>query len=317
MLEVRKLLEENPWSQVGAPAIAWELEKLGAVAPPERTIERIVARAGATKRQRPGRRQSKGIPYPAPCARRAGDVVQVDLVGPRHLDGGVRFHALNQIDVASHHAGIEIVEDRGDERVLVALHAMWCRHGVPRRIQFDNGGPFVSPTGLGEVARVCLRQGTTPVFIPPREPWRNGTIERFNDTFDQRFFRQERFTGVEHLTERAGAFERFHNAQHRYSATRGLAPDETPTVSKPRTPIALDQLPAGWPKRGTVEFIRFIRSDHKLRILGRAILMPDGSAYQYVTATLDLAIAADEHNLLISNDQGELLTTGRMPTPGR
>ena len=106
VLEVRKLLEENPWAQVGAPAIAWELEKLGAVAPPERTIERIVARAGATRRRRSGRRQSKGIPYPAPCARQAGDVVQVDLVGPRHLDGGVRFHALNQIDVASHHAGI-------------------------------------------------------------------------------------------------------------------------------------------------------------------------------------------------------------------
>jgi len=34
------------------------------------------------------------------------------LVGPRHLDGGVRFHALNQIDVASHHAGIEIVTGR-------------------------------------------------------------------------------------------------------------------------------------------------------------------------------------------------------------
>ena len=150
------------------------------------------------------------------------------------------------------------MEDRGDERVLVALHAMWCRHGVPRRIQFDNGGPFVSPTGLGEVARVCLRQGTTPVLIPPREPWRNGTIERFNDTFDQRFFRQERFTCVEHLTERAGAFERFHNAQHRYTATRGLAPDETPIASKPRLPIAIDQLPAGWPKRGTVEFIRFV-----------------------------------------------------------
>ena len=53
----------------------------------------------------------------------------------------------------------------------------------------------------------------------------------------------------------------------------------------------------------------------KLKILGRAIPMPDGSAYQYVTATLDLAIAADQNNLLISNDQGELLTTGRLPTP--
>ena len=204
VLEVRKRLEANPWAQVGAPAIAWELSKLGAVVPPERTIEEILERAGATKRQRPGRRASKGIPYPAPAARRAGEVVQVDFVGSRHLDGGVRFHALNQIDVASHHAGIEIIEDRSDRTVLVALHALWGRYGVPGRIQFDNGGLFVAPSGLGEVVRVCLRQGTTPVFVAPREPWRNGTIEHFNDTFDKRFFRQERFADVEALTERAG-----------------------------------------------------------------------------------------------------------------
>jgi hypothetical protein len=137
VLEVRSRLEENPWAQVGAPAIAWELSKLGAVVVAERTIEEILERAGATKRQRPARRASKGIPYPAPPARLAGEVVQVDLVGPRHLAGGVRFHALNQIDVASHHAGIEIVSDRSDRTVLVALHALWGRHGVPARIQVD------------------------------------------------------------------------------------------------------------------------------------------------------------------------------------
>ena len=316
VLEVRARLEENPWAQVGAPAIAWELEKLGARVPPQRTIEEILERAGVTRRERPTRRASKGIPYPAPVAGRAGDVVQVDLVGPRHLDGGARFHALNQIDVASHRAGIEIVEDRGDERVLAALHALWGRHGVPRRIQFDNGGPFISPTGIGEVVRVCLHQGATPVFVPPREPWRNGTIEHFNDTFDRRFFRQERFSDIGHLSQRAGAFERFHNAQHRYSATRGLAPDQTATTTK-RTPRQPAELPAGWPDRGRVEFIRFIRSDHKLRILGRAIPMPDGSAYRYVTATLDLALPAGEHNLLVCDDQGELLTTGRLSTPAR
>lgn len=316
VLEVRARLEENPWAQVGAPAIAWELSKLGARVPPQRTIEEILERAGATRRERPARRVSKGIPYPAPVARQAGDVVQVDLVGPRHLDGGARFHALNQIDVASHHAGIEIVEDRGDERVLAALHALWGRHGVPRRIQFDNGGPFISPTGIGEVVRVCLHQGATPVFVPPREPWRNATIEHFNDTFDKRFFRHERFSDLGHLSERARAFERFHNAQHRYSATRGLAPDETATTTK-RAPRQPAELPAGWPDRGRVEFIRFIRSDHKLRILGRAIPMPDGSAYQYVTATLDLALPTGEHNLLVCDDHGELLTTGRLSTPAR
>jgi putative transposase len=314
VLAVRERVEENPWAQVGAPAIAWELEKLGAVVPPLRTIERILERAGATERRRPGRRVSKGIPYPAPTAKRPGDVVQVDLVGPRHLDGGVRFHALNQIDVASHQAGIEIVEDRADERVIDALQALWSRFGVPRRAQFDNGGPFVAPTGVGEVVRVLVHQGVTPVFVPPREPWRNGTIEHFNDTFDKRFFRQERFSDRTQLADRAGAFERFHNAQHRYRATQGRAPDETASAAQ-RAPRPLAEIPAGWPARGRVEFIRFIRSDHKLRLLGRAIAMPDGTAYQYLTATLDLALT-DQHNLLVSNDHGELITTARLPHPG-
>jgi hypothetical protein len=142
-----------------------------------------------------------------------------------------------------------------------------------------------------------------------REPWRNGTIEHFNDTFDKRFFRQERFTGLEHLSERASAFERFHNSQHRYSATHGRAPDESDPAAK-RAPRAAEQIPAGWPKDGKVEFIRFIRSDQRLRVLGRAIPMPDHSAYQYVTATLDLYLIGQD-NLLISDTDGELLTTAR------
>jgi hypothetical protein len=315
VLEVRARLEANPWAQVGAPAIAWELTKLGARVPPARTIERILARAGATRRERPGRRSSKGVPYPAPACERRGDVVQVDLIGPRHLDGGARFHALCQIDVCSHHAGIEIIIDRVDARVLAALARLWDRHGVPRRIQFDNGGPFTAPTGVGEVVRVCLHQGATPVFIPPREPWRNGTVEHFNDTFDRRFFRHERFAGLEQLADRAGAFERFHNAQHRYRATGQRTPDQT-SLTRRASPLTAEQIPAGWPPTGRIEFIRFIRSDHKLRLLGRTIQLPDGAAYQYVTATLDLALP-DERNLLISDTDGQLIATGRLAKPRR
>lgn len=36
VLAVRARLEANPWAQVGAPAIAWELDKLGARAVPAR-----------------------------------------------------------------------------------------------------------------------------------------------------------------------------------------------------------------------------------------------------------------------------------------
>jgi len=164
--------------------------------------------------------------------------------------------------------------------------------------------------------RFCVHQGTTPVFIPPREPWRNGTIERFNDTFDKRFFCQERFTDRDQLADRAGAFEAFHNSQHRYQATHGRAPDETAPAPR-RDPLGVDEVPAGWPPAGRIEFIRFIRSDHKLRLLGRAIQVPDGHAYQYLTATLDLSIAKGTDNLLVCDEHGELITATRLAGPRR
>jgi hypothetical protein len=181
----------------------------------------------------------------------------------------VRFHALNQIDLASRHAGIEIVTDRDDQTVLGALHALWSRHGVPARIRFDNGGPFAPLPGW---ARSC---GFAFTRAPRRCSSRQGSR----------------------------------------GATGGLAPEQSTTASKPCVPRPLAELPAGWPELGKIQFIRFIRSDHKLRLLGRAIAMPDGRAYQYVTATLDLALPV-ERNLLIADDRGELLTTAKLPIPG-
>ncbi|HEY7890819.1 MAG TPA: hypothetical protein VIC05_01275 [Solirubrobacteraceae bacterium] len=43
--------------------------------------------------------------------------------------------------------------------------------------------------------------------------------------------------------------------------------------------------------------------------------MHDGSASQYVTATLDLSL--DSENLLVSDTYGKLLTTNQLTTPRR
>ena len=180
-----------------------------------RTIERILKRAGLVERRRRQRPKSKGLPYPAPPAEAVGDVHQADLVGPRHLDGGMPFVALNCVDVVPHAAAIGIAPDQREETITEALIGLWERLGVPLRLQLDNGKPFLlGSASLGEIARVALHQGATPVFIPQGEPWRNGVCEQFNDTFDKRFFRSERFSDREVLGERALAFEGFHNANH-------------------------------------------------------------------------------------------------------
>jgi putative transposase len=317
VIAVRQRLTENPWAQIGSDAIAWELEKLGIRPPTTRTIERILARAGLVERRRRERPKSKRLPYPAPPAHEVGDLHQADIVGPRHLDGGLPFVALNCVDVVPHAAAIEIARDQGEATLTGSLLRLWKRLGVPRRLQLDNGKPFqLGSANLGEIVRVALQQGTTPVFIPQGEPWRNGVCEQFNDTFDKRFFRSERFDDRDRLGDRALDFEAFHNANHRYRATGRRTPDELTANVERRLPTPLAELPTGWPERGRIEFIRFIRSDRKLRVLRRQIAMPETHVYRYVTATLDLAIPQTDGNLLVSDTDGELVLRASMPQPG-
>lgn len=317
VIAVRRRLQDNPWAQIGAEAIAWELEKLGVRAPSTRTIERILAREGLVRSRRAERPKSKGLAYPAPAAERVGDVHQADLVGPRHLDGGMPFVAFNCVDVNPHAAAIEIAADQREATLTGALIRLWERLGVPRRLQLDNGKPFVlGSAALGEIVRVSLHQGATPVFIPQGEPWRNGVVEQFNDTFDKRFFRSERFDDREQLGARAGEFERFHNANHRYRSTGRRTPDELLAGTQPRAPLPLAEVPAGWPTQGRVEFIRFIRSDRKLRMLRHSIEVPEQLVYRYVTAALDLSLPGGRENLLVCDAEGELVLRAGVPRPG-
>lgn len=124
----RARLVMNPRSQYGPLAIAWELRRMGVdPIPPRWTIERVINTEGLA---RPRRRQagyvSKGVPYPCRVDPEPGTTHQIDMVGPRHLDGGVEFHALNLIDVGSHAAGSRILT--APRPVLVA--AAGGRKGV-------------------------------------------------------------------------------------------------------------------------------------------------------------------------------------------
>ncbi|MDP9264603.1 MAG: hypothetical protein M3O91_00585, partial [Chloroflexota bacterium] len=92
VLKVRERLRANPWAQIGAAAIAWELEKLHLRRIPElRTIERILERAGAPRRERRVGYAAKGTPYPAVARPAPNELQEADLVGPRHLAGAIPF----------------------------------------------------------------------------------------------------------------------------------------------------------------------------------------------------------------------------------
>jgi len=294
-------------------AIQGELRRLGVdPIPPSLTIERVLARAGLSRpRRRSPRYVSRGVPYPAPVGVEPGTTHQVDLVGPRHLFGGVEFHALNLIDVGSHEAANDILDVLRPPLIARSLVGIWSSVGVPAVAQFDNHANFrggIQPASeyFGPVVATCLDLGVTPRFIPLREPWRNGVIEHFNDVWDKSFFRTEVFGGLDHLRAENRAFVAFHNTHHRYAAHGGASPSEV-MAGRLRNPLSTSyELPTRLPAQGRIEVVRYVRSNRRVDLFGKRITVAEDQTHQYVTAIIKVRT----RKVLVVTLDGEVIHHG-------
>lgn len=315
IVEVRERLTKNPRSQYGALAIAWELHKLGVDPMPAAwTINRVIAAAAlARPRRRAAAYQSRGVPYPhVPVG--VQDLHEVDMVGPRHLDGAVRFSTLNLVDVGSHRAGSVILPGPQPPLMAKGLVEVWQRVGIPVRCQMDNHSTFrggIPPRAefFGPVVATCLDLDVVPRFIPIREPWRNGVVEHFNDVWDKAFYRTARFGSIEELARENAVFEAFHNREHRYSAHRGKSPEEMTADIRLQVPVKGYQPPETLPRRGRIEVVRFIRSDQRLDLFGKKITLAPEQAYTYVTAI----IRPRPQTLTVITLDGEIIHESKFP----
>lgn len=280
----------------GAQAILWEMEDRGVTPlPSQRTVNRILARNELTNK-RTGRYEPKGKKYPALAAIKANDVHQMDFVGPCYLHGPVKFHSLHSIDIVSRRCAVEPVT-QGKDKLVELVWNSWLRLGVPRFVQIDNEMVFYGslryPRGMGKLIRLCLLNAVEPVFIPQREPWRNGVVEKFNDHWTQKFLQREHMSGAEELKEKSLAFEARHNARWRYSALGGKSPLHCLKASgvKLRFPERREapKTPLSKPEQGRYHVVRFIRSDGILDIFGEKFHAPSEAIYEYVQATVDVA----------------------------
>jgi len=117
----RKRLESQRYAQVGVSAIKWELTKLGADFPSDRTITRIIRQAGLVKKKL--YMFPKGVEYPyfreALCC---NNIHQMDFVGPRYIKGDGRFYSLNVIDLYSHRV---YIESQRRKRIIRSLPVYW------------------------------------------------------------------------------------------------------------------------------------------------------------------------------------------------
>jgi putative transposase len=197
------------------------------------------------------------------------------------------------MDLFSHQAYIESQRTKQDRQVASSLLKSWKVMGPPDFLQLDNELSFRGsnrhPRSPGLVIRLCLHFGVTPVFIPIGEPWRNGTIEKFNDTYNKKFFRRQWFPSYAMLKRQSKNFQRFHNKHHRYSCLKGRTPlqiihssiDRPVTIGGNTKLPELDSVPDG-----DIILIRFIRSNRLLDIFGEKFKVSKDLVYSYVKAVI-------------------------------
>jgi len=197
------------------------------------------------------------------------------------------------MDLFSHRVYIESQRTKADRQVASSLLRCWKVIGLPDFLQLDNELSFRGsnryPRSPGLVIRLCLYFEVQPVFIPIGEPWRNGAIEKFNDTYNKKFFRRQWFASYSMLKQQSKNFQRFHNKHHRYSCLKGKTPLEViqkdgykPAQIGSNTKLPdLNTLPDG-----NIILIRFIRSDRLLDIFGEKFKVSKSLVYSYVKAVI-------------------------------
>jgi transposase InsO family protein len=301
---IRKLREkrerdETKYALIGAFAIHKELEKLGYDPPCVRTVHNILVRHGLI------------VPVPEPQAvheiidrhypsfdmSQPGSLQQLDLVGPRYLQGSSqKYYFYNLRDVCSRRIAIEVGTNHKAITIVNALIRSWQRMGMPTILQHDNALEFRGsnryPRSAGVLTRFCLALGVESVFIPYRQPCRNGSIENFNGLVQRFVLKTQQIDDFPHLQQEVSLFEQAANTQHPHVPLQG----QTSLEYERSMNFQPKLLAHGFtfsarfrfndPPDGKVSFICRIRKSGKITIASEKFEIDPDLAWDYVYATI-------------------------------
>ena len=285
---------ESKYLGVSADAVQYRMEKLGFSRedmPSVSTIKRIVKNHGliVNKRERYKRVKSKKR-YTILNPTKVNEMYQMDFVGPRFIKGYGAVSSLNLIDVVSNRVHIEQYDSRSMDNIIDFLTRYWRNNPIPQYLQVDNGmyfiGDFKYPRGFSRFLRFCLYAGVEVVFINPKCPWMNGSIENFNGWFGEKFWAKELFTSLEDMRAKSPHFVGQYNDlsawKHKNKSLERIKPVRTLNNS---IEIPLGKLPL---TDGKIHFIRKVDIEGEISILNEAFDVGKEFIDEYVWATICL-----------------------------
>jgi len=277
-------------------AIHQELDTLGYQEKPGlSTINRVLKRNDLiVKKSKDRNDTSSGKHYPAIKTRHSGHVHQLDLVTPRYIKGYGSIVSVNRIDVYTNQANLEQYSAKGAESIISFLINDWKAFGIPRYLQLDNEASFRGSLyhikTFGKLSRLCLNFGVEIVFIPFKEPWRNGHIENFNKRFNELLWQSNRFKDLKQLRVESKKFRDKHNNYQEYKKekfskqyykykgyTRRILPAGFTFDASEELPIT----------RGRIHFVRLVDEKGYITILNEEFYINKALSYEYVWTILN------------------------------
>ena len=297
VVNVRKSLvegntDETKYRYIGPDEIQFRMHELGYSEdkiPSTATISRIIKRNKLViqKRKRYVRCKSKKR-YTLLNPTKVNEVHQMDFVGPRYIKGYGSISSLNMIDVVGNEVRLQQYAGKSMDYVPEFLWNHWTNNAIPRYLQMDNGAYFIGdlkhPMHFSRVVRLCLYFGVEPVFIAPRKPWMNGSIENFNKEFGEKLWEKERFKDLEHIRKESETLKIRHNKSQKWK-NRKTTLEKIPVRKIPKDfKIDINNLPL---TEGKVHFIRKVREDGKINVLNEDFNIDKSLAHEYVWATIN------------------------------
>jgi hypothetical protein len=132
---------------------------------------------------------------------------------------------------------------------------------------------------IGQVIRVCLSLGVTPVFATPYEQGFQGKIERFNGEVQQKFWRRKKFKNLKQVTAELEKYVFAHRLAHQ---------DKIVTAPHRR------KFPTRWnqnhlpPIRGYIIYLRRTDGDGHVHLLENDFLVSEHGVNRLVRAEVNL-----------------------------
>ena len=311
-----ELRETGDLGDFGAQAIRAELlgrESDGV--PSVRTIGRILERRGALD----GRRRVRRPPPPrgwylTDVAEGDSELDAFDIVEGLVIEDGPEVEVLTGISLHGGLAASWPMLRVTARSVVQAMIHHWRAVGCPAYAQFDNDtrfqGPHQYPDTLGRVTRLCLSLGVIPVFVPPREPGFQASIENFNGQWQTKVWSRFHHDSLLALQNRS---TRYVNAWRERSATRiETAPGRRP-------------FPKGWhlnlpaAPEGRLIFLRRTNETGAADLLGHTFPVDPMWPHRLVRAEVDLHAETISFFALRRRNPGDqrLLKTVRHKLPLR